>query len=266
MPGLDAVREAFDELAPDYDQDFTATLIGRLQREAVWRTLDGAFPEDGKLLDLGCGTGEDAVRLARRGARVHGIDVSAGMIQRAHERAAIEGLAGRLTFQALPLERLHEAPFETFDGAYSNFSAVNCVEDLEPLAAALADRVAPGGRVALVLMNRRCLWETLLYPLTFHLHRGCRRRAQGWTEASDSSDVFRVHYPSVGAVERAFAPEFRLERAPGIGVLTPPIYLEPLARRAPFLAEALAAADRALTDKPVFRAMGDHRIVLLRRS
>lgn len=262
----DAVRQAFDELAPIYDQDFTASIIGRLQREAVWRALNGLFPPGEALLDLGCGTGEDAVRLAREGHRVFGVDVSPGMIGRAQERAEAEGLSERLTFEALPLERLHEAPLEEYAGAYSNFGAVNCVADLEPLAAALADRIRPGGGVALVLMNRFCLWETLFYPLTLNLHKAFRRFSSEYAEASvGGEDVFRVYYPSVREVAAAFAPEFRLERAPGIGVFVPPSYLEPLARKAPRFVRSLAEADRALADKPLFRAIGDHRIIVLRR-
>ena len=267
MKPADAVRDAYDELAPDYDFDFTASSTGRLQRDAVWRLLDGDFEPGGRLLDLGCGTGEDASRLARQGFRVHGIDISPRMVALAEERTQAEGLDDRLSFEALSLEEIGRLPDDSFDGAYSNFSALNCVEELRPLAEELADRIHPGGVVALCVMNKRCLWETLLYPLTAILHRTSLDRTSrpGGDWVGRDEGAFPVRYPSVGEIREAFAPAFTLERAPGVGVFTPPTYLEPFARSAPRLMRVLAALDKLLADKPGFRAWGDHRLVVLRR-
>ena len=57
-------------------------------RETVWRTLTGACPPGARLLDLGCGTGIDAVELARRGYPVLATDWSPQMVERTRERAA----------------------------------------------------------------------------------------------------------------------------------------------------------------------------------
>jgi ubiquinone/menaquinone biosynthesis C-methylase UbiE len=57
---------AFDALAGEYDKMFTTSLIGRAQREAVWDVLDRTFFPGEKILELNCGTGEDALHLARR--------------------------------------------------------------------------------------------------------------------------------------------------------------------------------------------------------
>ncbi len=48
---------------------------------------------DGRILDLGCGTGELALHLAARGQRVTGFDIAAVAIARAREKAAARGLA-----------------------------------------------------------------------------------------------------------------------------------------------------------------------------
>lgn len=49
------------------------------------------------VLDLGCGTGNHAIPLARRGYRVWGVDRSAGMLQRARHKAS-QGIAGGAAF------------------------------------------------------------------------------------------------------------------------------------------------------------------------
>lgn len=52
------------------------------------------------VLDIGCGDGETAIALARKGASVVGIDISPDNIARANSRAAAEGLAERARFIA----------------------------------------------------------------------------------------------------------------------------------------------------------------------
>lgn len=262
----DSVRAAFDAAAPTYDEDFTASVIGRLQREAVWRHLEPLFPPGSRLLDLGCGAGEDAVRFARRGVEVDGIDVSPAMVEIARERARAEGVSAVTHFQTLAIERLDELPECGYGGAVSSFGPLNCVRDLRPVAEALAERIRPGAPAALCLMNRFCLWETLFYPLTFQLHKAIRRFSGIWAAASVSGhDGFPVYYPTVAEIRRAFEPEFRFERVPGVGVFVPPTYLEPLAQRFPGLMHMCAALDRVVAHWPGVRSIADHRLVILRR-
>ncbi len=263
---VDAVRAAFDDAASSYDQDFTDSVIGRLQRDAVWRHMEPLFPRGARLLDLGCGTGDDAVRFAKQGVEVDGLDVSPAMVALARRRADAEGVAETARFESLPLERLDEFPDCGYDGAYSGFAALNCVRDLRPVALALAERLRPGSPVALCMMNRFCLWETLLYPLTLQVHKVIRRFSGTWAPASGSRhDGFAVYYPSVAEVRRAFAPELVFEGAPGIGVFVPPTYLEPFAQRYPGLMRLLARLDRTLAHWQGFRWIADHRLILLRR-
>ena len=53
---------------------FTESRLGELLRQAVWRRLDDVFRPGDRVLELDCGTGEDAVHLARRGVRVLATD------------------------------------------------------------------------------------------------------------------------------------------------------------------------------------------------
>lgn len=263
---MSSAQEVFDRLAPTYDADFTDSLIGRLQREQVRSRLNPLFPPNAKLLDLGCGTGEDALYFAARGCFVEGIDLSAAMIAVAETRAGVLDLDDRTSFTTLALEDLDELPERGFDGAYSNFSALNCVEDLSSVAAALAERLRPGAKAALSFMNRRCLWETLLFPLALTIHRTARSWTDDWAEGSASGDDgFPVFHPSVSQVRSAFAPWFRLVEAPGIAVFTPPTYLEPFAQRFPRLIRLFSSLDRRVAGQPLLRLPAEHRLLILER-
>jgi SAM-dependent methyltransferase len=79
--------------------------IGRPQPEIVRLAEEGQVVGD--VLDVGCGTGENALYLAARGHRVTGIDAAPTAIARAVEKAAARGLpAAFLVGDALDLRRL----------------------------------------------------------------------------------------------------------------------------------------------------------------
>src|SRR5215469_6260864 len=123
---LDETRAAFDSVAADYDGPRGNNLLIQDMRAEMWRWLDRAFVPGSRLLDLGCGTGLDAVRMARRGHRVVATDWSSAMIARTTARAVEEGVADRVETTAVgahELARLEEVG--GFDGAYSNLGPLN---------------------------------------------------------------------------------------------------------------------------------------------
>ena len=155
---------AFDSIAEKYNELFTRSLIGRAQRNAVWEVLRRTFQPGERVLELNCGTGEDALFLARMGVSVLACDASQKMISVAAQRMAADASRALVELEARPTEcvgELHEAG--SFDGVFSNFSGLNCVADLRDIAQQLSRLVKPGGRLLLCLSTRFCLWETLWY-------------------------------------------------------------------------------------------------------
>ena len=152
---------AFDGVAAAYDADFSHSALGRLLRVRLWSVLERHLPTDGALLELGCGTGEDAVRLARRGATVLATDQSANMIAITAAKAAAAGLWVRTA--ALDLAAPALANDDTFDGIWSSFGPLNCVADRRPLWRFLRSRVRPGGTVVLVVMAPLTPWDWLWF-------------------------------------------------------------------------------------------------------
>lgn len=86
--------------------------IGRPQRE--FKALAEAGMIRGRVLDVGCGTGANALYLAARGHDVCGIDVSRVAIERAQEKATDLGLRAAFTVgDAMALDRIYERRFDT---------------------------------------------------------------------------------------------------------------------------------------------------------
>jgi SAM-dependent methyltransferase len=259
---------AFDRVAAGYDAAWTTTAIGRAQRALVWRHVDPLFRRGQAILDLGCGTGEDAAHFAARGIAVHAVDSSPEMIREAARR-------GGFTTQVARVEEIAERGADhrflwsvrrdiagatgQYDGALSNFGALNCVEDPAKVARNLAAAVRPGGHVAICVMGRFCVWETLHYIARLQFGKAFRRLSRG---PVPSSMGVRVYYPTVAELRAAFAPAFRCERWMGIGLLVPPSYV----RLPGWLVRSFAALEAVLTRIPILRGMADHRLLILVRK
>lgn len=253
-----AAGAAFDRIAQDYDRKFTDSLIGRAQRDAVWTVLRRTFRKNDKVLELNCGTGEDAIYLAGNGISVVALDASRQMIARAEQRLQHNSPQLPAVFCELPTERIGELHPETlFDGVFSNFSGLNCIADLAPVACSLARLVKPDGRLVLCFSTRFCLIE-ILYYLVLGQWRTALRRCKGYTGVTIDGVSFKVYYPTLRKIRRSFAPDFRLYSCTGIGVAVPPSYLEAWARQHPRLFRILRRLEERLAALPVLRSTGDH--------
>jgi SAM-dependent methyltransferase len=234
----------FDTAAVAYDNDFTHTRLARALRDRVWARLDAVLAPGEPVLELGCGTGEDARHLAARGVPLTATDQSAEMLRVASAKTA--GLP--VTFAQLDVLRLAPVPTvlaqAPYAAVFSNFGALNALAHYEPLAAWLAPLVRPGGRLVFVIMGRYCAWEIAWHLLRAQPRRAFRRLRQGGAVAQVGGQPMTVHYPSTAHLRRAFAPGFALQRAWPLGLCLPPSYLEPLTRRPWFPFRFAAYLDR----------------------
>jgi SAM-dependent methyltransferase len=260
----------FDAIAERYDETFTSSKIGQAQRAAVWKELGKAFHAGDRVLELGCGTGVDACVLAQRGTAVFACDSSPLMIaaaQRNTENMRSTG-AGSVHLQLLRAEEiLSLRKWGPFDGAFSNFGALNCIENLRPLAIDLAALLKPRSSLLLCLMGPCCAWEIAWYLAKGKPSRAFRRmQRQGVVARLADRGVVHVRYPTVHSLTRAFSPEFRLKSLKGIGVLVPPSYIEHQAARFPRLFKFSSLADSILGYCPGIRVLADHILLRFERG
>jgi len=253
-----AAGMAFDRIAQDYDQIFTDSFIGRAQRGAVWKVLTKTFRANDNILELNCGTGEDAIFLAGNGISVFALDASRQMIARAKQRLQQDSLRLPIVFCELPTERIGELhPEMQFDGAFSNFSGLNCIVDLRAVASSLANLIKEDGRLVLCFSTRFCLIE-ILYYLARGQWQKAVRRCKGYTEVTLDGVQFTVYYSTIRQICQSFAPYFRLYSCTGIGVAVPPSYLEAWAVRHPSFFQLLSRLEALLAALPILRSTGDN--------
>lgn len=124
------------------DYDRIATRLARIQDELVFRLA----PEPGeRWLDVATGTGAVALRAARAGADVTGLDISERLLEQAREKAEREGL--EIAFELGDAQRLPYGD-ASFDVTSSSFGVI-FAPDAGAAAGELGRVVRPGGRLGL---------------------------------------------------------------------------------------------------------------------
>ncbi len=254
---------AFDRVAAQYDEIFTHSAVGKAQRQLVHRELRPILVRGSRILDLNCGTGEDALNFGAQGVEVLACDASPAMIDVCRRKLQAAGAALPVEFLACANENLADLiGFGPFDGALSNFGGLNCTADLGAVSRQLAPLVRPGGALFICIMGRVCAWEISWYVLTSRWGTAFRRLRPSGATATIGGLRLRVSYPSVRQVAHACAPWFRIKACRGIGVFLPPSWLEPFFRNRPRTLRFLQWLDWRLGALPLVRGLGDH--VLLR--
>lgn len=132
--------------------------------EAQARDLKAIFdrfgmPAGARILDVPCGIGRHATRLAKMGYRTVGLDLSVTYVRRAQELAEREGVAGRATYRVGDMRELARSvpedlrPFDVAMNLWTSLGYYGENADAEILRG-YADLVRPGGILILYVVNR----------------------------------------------------------------------------------------------------------------
>ncbi|HEY1889906.1 MAG TPA: class I SAM-dependent methyltransferase [Steroidobacteraceae bacterium] len=266
MDALDDTRIAFDSVAADYDGPRGNNALIQDMRHEMWRWLDCTFPRECDLLDLGCGTGLDAVRMAERGHRVMATDWSPRMVDRTRARAAAAALGDRVRTAAIgahQLERLEGSAL--FDGIYSNLGPLNCLPDLAPVSSECARLVKTGGHLVFTVIGRWCPWEIACYASRADWTRLRVRFSRGMTPVRMNGHTVWTRYWTPMELYQRFARDFALVHCRALCLFAPPPYMTWVKDRHPAWFERLWRFDRRTGSWPVLRSLGDHFLIVMAR-
>jgi SAM-dependent methyltransferase len=259
----------FDTAAVGYDATFTDQPLGRILRSAVWRHLGAQFREGDRVMDLGCGTGVDALWLAGRGVEVLGLDASQCMIE-------VASLKVGSSFQSASFKQFDlSSPDDwqqfqgnngiPFQGAYSNFGALNCVRDRRAFGRSLAPLIEPGGRLVLVLMGPFCPWEWVWFGARLQWRAATRRWRSGESAFIGERSSLPVYYPGPATLKRELAPYFSHRLTEGIGVLLPPTFATSVIEHRPRLLDRLLRWEKWAASSLPGQWLNDHYLSVFER-
>lgn len=250
---------AFDALAPDYDSDFTQQPIGRLLRARVHERLLAHFSAGQHVLEIGCGTGEDALFLAEQGIHITATDVSQEMLTITRKKTANHENVRVEYFDISDMTR-HVPTISPIDGVFSNFGALNCITDWRPLAQYLSEVVKPGGKVCFGIMSPYCAWEFIWHVLHWKPDIALRR-----LRGDDFGDI-RITYPTIKHITDDFAPHFKRIKVMPLGLFLPTSALFDVVQKRPRLMKTLVSLEKRFQDTSRLALFADHYWIEFERS
>lgn len=254
---------AFNSVALTYDDDFTQSIIGKMQRRRVWRYLEKYLTQSLNILEINCGTGEDAIMLSGKGHPVTATDISAEMIRVAEQKPK----PGNVVFSVCGFDQLYKNySTQKYDLLFSNFAGLNCVDAkaLEELNHDFSKLLQPKGKLIMVLLGKKCWTERLFFTLKGEPGKAKRRLYETAAKLNDevTQQTFCYSAKEIATLFNSFT---IIEKKP-VGLFIPPSYLEPLIKRncfmVPFIqiAESLAGSFSWLGD------YSDHIFIVLEKK
>jgi len=149
---LQATNEArfWDRIARRYANDTIKDMPG--YERTLERTRQFLSPSS-TVLEIGCGTGTTALRLAPSVARIVASDISSEMISIAREKAAAQG-CGNAVFELARADGSH-GPESTYDAVLA-FNLLHLIAGRQSTLANISRQLKPGG---LFISKTPCLSE-----------------------------------------------------------------------------------------------------------
>jgi ubiquinone/menaquinone biosynthesis C-methylase UbiE len=260
------MHNAFDPIAKTYDSDFTNSEIGKLQRKIVWKYLEKQNTTGKNILEINCGTGEDAIFLTKKGYTVHATDISSEMLRIAKEKFVKENLKIE-TFQW----NLNDSfPFsgKKYDLIFSNFGGLNCLspEALKKLSAECYQILNPEGKLIFVVMGRFCLWETMYFLMKGKIQSAFRRRSKKAVKAMlDKNTFVNTWYYSAKDLQHIFAAHFKYLYKKPVGIFIPPSYLNTFFKEKKPLTNFFFRLEKIFTNISALSFFADHYLIELEK-
>ncbi len=256
----------FDIHAKNYDTDFTYSEIGKAQRNRVYYYLNKHILSEKKLniLELNCGTGEDAYYLSKQGHRVLATEISSEMIKVAKEKNKNTAIR----FQQVDITKITLDKFsEKFDLIFSNFGGLNCISksQLAQFITVSSSLLQPTGIMALVIMPKKCLWEQFYFSLKGEFKKAFRRNTKELVLVNVEGVQVSTWYYNPREVISLTKNEYSTTLVKPIGIAIPPSYLESFFKNYKWFLNLLVLKEKVFSNR-FWAKYSDHYLISLKKK
>jgi ubiquinone/menaquinone biosynthesis C-methylase UbiE len=262
------VAEAFDSASEEYDFTISRNFINTWIRRRSVNALLRLAKTDDVLVEIGCGTGTEAILIAPHVSQIIATDISDKMLQ----ILRLKLRAKRLGEKILPVKagaselsivrRLVDGG--QVDLVYSFNGALNCEPQMRRFVAELSALLKRGGYFVCSIRNTLCLSEALSHALVFQFGRMNPRKKQPIMVSVGGKDIPSVYY-SARNFARFFTLDFRLDKQIALPGIMPPAYLNDYYLKLRDRMATLERLEPLLSERFPLKFLGDQTLFIFRK-
>jgi ubiquinone/menaquinone biosynthesis C-methylase UbiE len=265
------IQGAYDQIASEYDATVGMYAVSARAKRLAIDIIRAVTPLNGRLLDVGCYTGVEALALARAGYHVLGVDLSPKMVSLARTKAKqsrLETLVRFMTGRACELQLLQSDPLAPFDTVYSVYGTLNLEPQISRFKEGLLHCLKDGGAFVCGLLNPTVLYELLIAPFLLKFHGYRKLSKHGISTRIGLGDArVRTYLYTPSEFARLMSPEFSLEDARGLHIFYPPPRPRPRGRTDRWwVARAFDSLETRLERRLPFSSLGFFSLLVFRRG
>ena len=258
-----SVSEAFDSASDEYDFTISHNYINTWIRNRSVSELLSLVKRNDTLVEVGCGTGAEALEIATHVSRIIATDISDQMIEIVRKKIQARRQPGRvlpIRLGAANIDQVTEVlNGEKAQAAYSFNGALNCEPDLENFVTGLASVLRPGGYFVCSIRNSLCLGEVLSHAAILQFERMAPRKTQPVMVSVGGLDIPALYYSPSTFVE-FFQRKFKLRRVIGLPAFLPPAYLSDYYVKFKKVGQVLERLEYTLGSRFPFNRLGDQTL------
>ena len=259
------IAAAFDSASEEYDFTIGHNYINTwIRKRSIRELLKLAKPED-TLLEVGCGTGAEAIEVSRYVSRIIATDISDKMIEISKKKVEARGLSERivpLNLRAADISRVVQITTGgKVDLAYSFNGALNSEPQLDRFVNGLSSVLVPSGYFICSIRNSFCLSEALSHAAVLQFEKMAPRKKQPIMVSVGGIDIPAFYYPPAAFLS-FFSRKFELKKLVGLPAFLPPAYLSDYYIKFKTVASLLEKFEWGLGGHFPFNRVGDQSLFI----
>lgn len=259
-------QASFNIYAEDYDNHFTNSLVGKAQRDAVHCYLETKVSLKGDVLEMNCGTGEDALFFLKSCNSIVCTDISEGMISVAANKIS-EFRNSKAIVSCI--QEIAEIVQGKYDLLFSNFGGLNCLNKKEfECFAESSERLTKekSSDLVFVIMGTKCWWEAFYFLMKGRKKDAFRRLDKSGAVADLGNATQLTFYYSPKEIRTMFSANYEVVTTRPIGFFVPPSYLNPFVERHKILFSIFRKLDKVISGFGFLSNYSDHYLIHLKRK